>query len=346
MSKLGIFTIEEDVHVDVVIERLQDIGGPEVVRINTDKFPVKNYATAYIDCKHSETVFNILDSNREFALDDIYLGWYRKFRLQSDIDDVYMDAFAKAQTKAFYNYVFSGVENWFNSPIAMNSRCNKLSDLLLARQCGLAVPSTIVSNDPSKLLEKSMGKKFVIKSLDSPIAKSGKEEGYVLSTKILSSSELEQYSDDLRHCPILIQELINSSYELRVTIVSDEVFTCKQSVSPYSDENVDIRLKSFEKQVKYEPYKLPERVKNSLLLFKKRLEMDYLAVDIIRSDNGDYYFLDSNPSGQWLWIELETGLDITGAIARSLKAKWQESSANKRLHADQLKAGSASLHPL
>lgn len=115
----------------------------------------------------------------------------------------------------------------------------------------------------------------------------------------------------------------------------DEVFACKQIAPPYTDDNVDIRLKSFEGKVSYEPYQLPDRIVKSLLLFRESLGLDYVAVDIIRSINGDYYFLDSNPSGQWLWIEVESGHDITGAVASSIKRKWQESCANNRIHTDK-----------
>jgi len=31
--------------------------------------------------------------------------------------------------------------------------------------------------------------------------------------------------------------------------------------------------------------------------------------------NGNYYFLECNPNGQWLWIEEDIGLPISKAIA-------------------------------
>jgi hypothetical protein len=42
------------------------------------------------------------------------------------------------------------------------------------------------------------------------------------------------------------------------------------------------------------------------------------SFDIVRSRDGDYVFLETNPYGQWLWIEDLTGLPITSAIADAL----------------------------
>ena len=34
--------------------------------------------------------------------------------------------------------------------------------------------------------------------------------------------------------------------------------------------------------------------------------------------SGEYFFLECNPNGQWLWVELETDLPISRAIAEFL----------------------------
>ena len=37
-------------------------------------------------------------------------------------------------------------------------------------------------------------------------------------------------------------------------------------------------------------------------------------MDFIVTPSGDYVFLENNPFGQYLWLELETGVPLTDAI--------------------------------
>ena len=43
------------------------------------------------------------------------------------------------------------------------------------------------------------------------------------------------------------------------------------------------------------------------------------AFDFIVTPSGEYVFLECNPNGQWLWIEMETELKISEAIADALE---------------------------
>jgi glutathione synthase/RimK-type ligase-like ATP-grasp enzyme len=46
-----------------------------------------------------------------------------------------------------------------------------------------------------------------------------------------------------------------------------------------------------------------------------RLGLDFGAIDLAYSkDTKEYYFLEVNPAGQWLWLEEELGLPITKAL--------------------------------
>jgi D-alanine-D-alanine ligase-like ATP-grasp enzyme len=42
------------------------------------------------------------------------------------------------------------------------------------------------------------------------------------------------------------------------------------------------------------------------------------SLDFSLNKNGEYYFLEVNPNGQWLWLEHKTGVSISKEIANSL----------------------------
>ena len=41
----------------------------------------------------------------------------------------------------------------------------------------------------------------------------------------------------------------------------------------------------------------------------------YGAIDVRRTDEGEYYFLEVNPAGQWMFVETRAELPISQAIA-------------------------------
>jgi glutathione synthase/RimK-type ligase-like ATP-grasp enzyme len=51
------------------------------------------------------------------------------------------------------------------------------------------------------------------------------------------------------------------------------------------------------------------------------LEFKFGAIDLIKHPNGEYYFWENNPNGQWAWIEMDTGMLISQAIIKFLYAE-------------------------
>jgi biotin carboxylase len=49
----------------------------------------------------------------------------------------------------------------------------------------------------------------------------------------------------------------------------------------------------------------------------------YGAIDMRRTPDGEYYFLEVNPAGQWHFVEHRTGLQITKAMA-GLLARYDD----------------------
>jgi glutathione synthase/RimK-type ligase-like ATP-grasp enzyme len=52
-----------------------------------------------------------------------------------------------------------------------------------------------------------------------------------------------------------------------------------------------------------------------LISFHKAIGTLYSSFDLVLNHNDEYVFLETNPFGQWLWIEDLTGLPISKTIA-------------------------------
>jgi hypothetical protein len=74
------------------------------------------------------------------------------------------------------------------------------------------------------------------------------------------------------------------------------------------------------KQAGYEPYDLPQDVRGALLEMVSGLGLRFCSADLVLTPDGRHVFLDLNPNGQWLWLELEAGLPLSAAMAGLLAA--------------------------
>ena len=67
--------------------------------------------------------------------------------------------------------------------------------------------------------------------------------------------------------------------------------------------------------IKHYHEELPESINKYILEYVNKLNMPFGAMDLIESSDGQWYFLECNPNGQWLWIQHLTNLPISNAIA-------------------------------
>ena len=63
---------------------------------------------------------------------------------------------------------------------------------------------------------------------------------------------------------------------------------------------------------------LPQDIKGKTLELMKRLGLRYGSLDMVVMPDGEYVFLEINPSGQWHFVQLKTGAQIAEALANLL----------------------------
>jgi glutathione synthase/RimK-type ligase-like ATP-grasp enzyme len=117
---------------------------------------------------------------------------------------------------------------------------------------------------------------------------------------------------------MIFQEYIEKKYEYRVTIVGKEVYACLiDSQVAGGDTAVDWRNYDIPSTPHF-AVKLESHLELKLVKLIHELGLTYGAIDLVESPNGDFYFLEVNSMGQWLWIEDLTELPISMSIARHL----------------------------
>ncbi|WP_461210124.1 hypothetical protein [Desulfocurvus sp. DL9XJH121] len=198
---------------------------------------------------------------------------------------------------------------WIN-PLARQAAVNcKPGQLRLARDCGLHVPETRITNRLEDVLELfNSHERVIYKTLSWA---SFPDQTGILTNAVDRSFVLEN-GDSVSRCPGIFQQCVEKEYEYRVTVVGGRVYTAVVQSNATPEASVDWRRAHLDNI--FEAGELAPETESRLLSFHERAGLAYGAYDLIHSTDGRDYFLECNPAGQYLWLKHKCGIDITPAI--------------------------------
>lgn len=252
---------------------------------------------------------------------DISVAWYlRDGAIQATVSEETIEVrFTRNETKAALRSLFSVLKcPWVNREETIHFlSSNKLYQQLIARQCGLAIPRTLISNNPESVAEFSNPEQgLLLKSMG--YIKLDEAGRYFLYSERFSHEELLEKSLAIHGCPIFAQEYVEKHYEHRVMVIGNRVLDCRIDSQRSEATKVDWRHYDFA-NVAHVQVELPRRVQENLLRFMREVGLQYGAIDLIETPEGEFVFLEVNPSGQWGWVADLAGLPITEAVAEMLE---------------------------
>jgi hypothetical protein len=118
--------------------------------------------------------------------------------------------------------------------------------------------------------------------------------------------------DHLGPAPFLIQERLFAERHLRVVTVGDRVWVCELRADKLP---VDWR-KDADAHHQFVPTR-DERVERSATALAAAAQLGYSSQDWIVQD-GEPFFVDLNPAGQWLFLPEPVASEVSAQIARWL----------------------------
>lgn len=201
--------------------------------------------------------------------------------------------------------VFENIK-WLNNPVDIYQAEIKPFQLYLANKFGMKVPKSIISNKTISIDTKLIA----IKSIDTAIVSNGDEEGFVY-TEIYEHDNIpkEKYSS-----PFFIQEGLVPKTDIRVTVIEDEVI----AIAITGTNKIDEDWRRYKNELKYTVFELPKKIKTFCAEYVKNLKLNFGAIDLILF-NEEYYFIEINPTGEWSWLQQNTGFKFDELIVNSLK---------------------------
>lgn len=304
--------------VDRVAEALSR-RGVRPFRLDTDRFPQKVRLSTHINSSGLRHL--VEDCDQSIAFDEVRVVWMRRIwtpQLGENLKPQFREACVRESLAALEGFLDGlGAVRWVDSLPKIRQAGNKLYQLRVARSVGWRIPRTLVTNSPEQVqafFQELEGE--IVTKLLTPLSVSMEGSGsFVYTSKVRKEDLLN--AESLRHCPMVFQEHIPKERELRVAFVDGTCFVGALKSAQSKAGQVDWRLASPE-ELYWEREVLPDEVTYRLQALMAELGLVYGAVDLILTPDGEYVFLEVNPSGEWGMLERDLNYPISDAIAHAL----------------------------
>ncbi|MEM9546151.1 MAG: grasp-with-spasm system ATP-grasp peptide maturase [Bacteroidota bacterium] len=195
--------------------------------------------------------------------------------------------------------LFARLKSSYQLPDMEAMKVDKWETLKLAQVHGIQIPRSIVTNSASKLLTfiDSIGCDVISKSLYEGVFFNDAESIYFFKTQLITKSVLEDIPESF--FPSLFQEYIEKQYELRIFFLEGKFYS--MAIFSQLDEQTKIDFRNYNetKPNRTVPYCLPSEIETKLGALMRDMNLNTGSIDMIRSKDGGYYFLEVNPTGQF-----------------------------------------------
>jgi hypothetical protein len=217
--------------------------------------------------------------------------------------------FAISEWREAVDGLLFSLDAHFVNPIVAQRAAVKPKQLSLAQSIGLRIPDTLISNDPAEVSDfiQNHGCRVIHKAMTAP-------PHFFIGTERWNEDARPMLLRDLPLAPTIFQEEIFGPADIRATVIGNVIFSARFARS--GDRSlVDSRL---DMDVPCELCELPVTIKDKLIRLMNKLGLVFGTVDLRVTDDNEYVFLEVNPQGQFLYVEILTGMPITAALAEFL----------------------------
>lgn len=324
-----VFTNKEDAHPNLVFDILTERGVP-FFRLNTEDLLTDYSLNWWADNEGSD--FEIINKVTGLRLkgSEISAVWDRRPEAPDSLllhNTPEIDQHNLQEGLAFLRFLRFYIESIpsIGSIVGDRVASSKMLQYRVARACGFSIPDTIFSNSKSEILKMAQRhERICLKPIESSdIWDDENGVDYVFYTQTISSRNLNSIPEEAFFQTVsFVQEYISKAFELRVTVVDDSVIATKilSQDLPEDKGKVDWR-QGYDDGLIFEAFNLPGVIQDQCRTLVHSLGLNFGCIDLIVNPDGDYVFLECNPNGQWLWIELSTGQQISKAIADFLTSR-------------------------
>ncbi|MFJ7768530.1 ATP-grasp ribosomal peptide maturase [Streptomyces sp. NPDC097107] len=304
-----ILTCEEDVTADMVVVHLNASGVP-VVRL--DPADLTDSVALSGEFVHGSFRGHLSSGGRLVSIGGLRSVWVRRPGGAATRAAEPSAWLTEESGQALYGMLRGCGARWMNQPDAAHRARYKPWQLRLAQQCGLPVPATLITTFPRAAREfAERYPDLVVKPVsgahpqDPPLA--------VPTSRVPPEADFSAVA----HGPTLLQRRVAKRADVRLTVVGDELLAARKTTLAGSDpDEVDVRFTASAEP--WRPAEVPPRVAESVRTYLRAAGLAYGALDFAEDGDGTWWFLECNQSGQFGFVEVDTGQPIARTIAEWL----------------------------
>lgn len=329
-----IFTNKADAHPTNVIKHLISWGVP-VFRLNTECL-LSDYEFSWW-CNKNDCDFHIKNRHTQSELygHQITAIWDRrpfepeKLLIQSE--DEKTNKFMLEEAIGFLQFLRFYLRDIYSIGSIVEDRpaASKMLQLSIAKKLGAKIPDTVFSNTKSAFIPMlQRHNEISLKPIGADGFFTNDDMEYVFySRKAISNEILAQPNEAFNQTACFLQNYVKKKHELRITVCNQDIVACKIDSQILDDDKGKIDWRQgYDYGLKQEIVDIPYEIKVFCTTFLKKMRLNFGCFDFIVTPNDEYVFLECNPNGQWLWIELATGYDISKIVAKNL-AKFEKTNS-------------------
>lgn len=321
-----VFTNKEDSHPTRVIRYLNNWSVP-VFRLNTECLLTDYEFHWWCNAQGADFHIKNIKNGLEMYGHEVMAVWDRRPLVPNELfishEEEEVNKYNLDEAHEFLSFLRYYLKDVFSIGSIVEDRpaSSKMLQLDVAQRLGMQIPDTCFANrkEPIANFAGRYGSLSLKAIGDSSVFLGGEEEYVFYSQKAKAMDVVAQPEEAFSQTACFVQEYIEKAYELRLTVIGEDVVACKIDSQAQTDATgkVDWR-QGYEHDLKHEIVEVPDNIKVFCRLFLKEMKLHFGCFDFIVTPNGDYVFLECNPNGQWLWIELLTGYDISRMMAVNL----------------------------
>jgi glutathione synthase/RimK-type ligase-like ATP-grasp enzyme len=316
-----LFTHAKDYYtIDLVKSHLEK-KGHEGIRLNTDDFPTEIKLTKSFGILKKDAIYY---QDRVIKADEVEGVCLRKFfspKVDPGIDKLYKEGCFHESLEVLKGFFYTlNHVTWIDPFANVYYASNKSVQLQQAKLSGLKIPKTIITNQKGDLetFYHANNGNIVVK-MQTTLSTSMEGGGMFLYTSLVSPEDIEE-AGLVSLCPLMFQELIAKECELRIIYIDGIFFTGMIDTSQNLQAKTDCRLIAPE-DAHWQEYHLPTEICNLLTRYMKAMGLFFGAIDMIKTPDNKYIFLEVNPTGEWGMLERDLGFPIAETIATILIKK-------------------------
>lgn len=318
-----IITNKADVHPTPVIEILNHKEIP-VFRLNTEALLTDYEFLWWNDNSSCDFHIRCLQNGLEVRGSEITAVWDRRPEPPKELpikSSPQIDRHNLAEALGFLVFLRYYLKDIPSIGSIANDRLasSKMLQYKYALKVGFTVPESCYANRKGNIAHLvSKYEQLLFKSIENDdIWDEDNMQDYVFyAQKVPTETVLAAPDEAFSQTVSFAQNYVEKKFELRVTVIRDKVFACRINSQVMTDDTgkTDWR-QGYDYGLEQEPFVLPKEISDKCREYLNLMDLNFGCFDFIVTPAGEYVFLECNPNGQWLWVELATGLKISWAIA-------------------------------